>query len=211
MPNTDYSYKVADLSSGFDTDVFLAEFAASSIATELLGVSTGVRDPDEQDPDDLHLLFADALATGEKTTLDGDATPPAVGSLLGDHAGAVSELDQSKAAKAAAIDGRTRDLIAEGFEYPSASGVYFSLSTKGQASLLGLEAARDDPAFTYPVNWNSKNDKAKQALADTTSAHGFFMTALGTVRGHLDGGTALKDDVRAAATVAEVDAILDNR
>ena len=40
---------------------------------------------------------------------------------------------------------------------------------------------------------------------------GFYQSALADVKGKQDAGTALKDSVRAAATKADIDAIIDNR
>lgn len=150
----------------------------------------------------LAFMFVDVLDAAEIAVLD---TAVAV------HKAAHSPLDVAKKAKIVEIDARTTELIDNGFEYPPSSGVFFSLSTPGQTSLLGLEVARDDAAFLFPVNWNSKDDTGKNLLADSPTAHGFFLTALGTVRAHLDGGTAVKDMVRAATTLAEVDAIVDPR
>lgn len=120
-------------------------------------------------------------------------------------------LPQAKEAKIAEIDTRTAELIDQGFEWPPASGIIHSFSLEAQANLLGLELARNDPALVYPVVWNSKDDGATTSLADATEVHGFYLTALATKRAHLDSGTLLKDQVRAALTIAEVDAVIDPR
>jgi len=123
----------------------------------------------------------------------------------------VLTLDEAKVAKVAEIDAKTDSFIDQGFEYPPASGVYFSLSLPAQSKLMALEIIKDDPVTAYPIEYNSKNDKAKHSMADANDAHNFFLQALGTVRAYLDSGTALKDAVRAATTVAEVEAIVDPR
>jgi hypothetical protein len=38
-----------------------------------------------------------------------------------------------------------------------------------------------------------------------------YLTALSTKKAHLDSGTALKNQVRAATTHNEIDAVIDNR
>lgn len=114
-------------------------------------------------------------------------------------------------AKNAAIDRNTGDLIVQGFQYPPTTGLIFSLSPTAQTNLLGLESAADNPAFTYPVDWNSIDDEAVYEIPDAATAHLFYLTALGTIRAWKDSGTALKDQVRAATTPAEVAAVVDNR
>ncbi len=117
-------------------------------------------------------------------------------------------LDSVKASKLLAIDTRTDALIAGGFVYSSKT---FSLSLPAQVKMNGSHMVRDDPAFAYPVIWNTMDDNDTISLADSATLDAFYLTALGTVRGHLDSGTALKDQVRAAVTVAVVNAIVDNR
>jgi len=113
--------------------------------------------------------------------------------------------------KNASIDRNTGDLIGQGFQFPPSTGLIFSLSAEAQTNLLGLESARLDPAFTYPVEWNSIDDEAVYEIPDAATAHSFYLTALGTIRAWKDSGTALKDQVRAATTPAEVAAVQDNR
>lgn len=114
-------------------------------------------------------------------------------------------------AKNALIDQRTTDLIEEGFQYPQGTGLLFSLSQVAQTNLLGLESAADNPAFAYPVEWNSIDDEGVYSIPDATTAHTFYLTALGTIRAWKDSGTVLKDQVRAATTPAEIAAVVDNR
>jgi hypothetical protein len=197
MAETTLTYDIgADFQDGVDTDELVAEVRALSLSVEFLGLAT----EDDGDQTRLcNLIFADAPSPADEAAVD---------AVVAAHN---SPLDQAKKAKIAAIDARTRQLIDAGFEFPPGSGVVFSLSLNSQLTLLGLGTAKDDPAFTYPVDWNSKNDKAKQTIPDAATAGQFFLTALGTVRAHLDAGTALKDAVRAAATVGAVDAVVDPR
>lgn len=120
-------------------------------------------------------------------------------------------LANAKLRKNAAIDKRTGELVGLGFEWPPASGIMFSLSENAQRSLLTADLTRNDVLFAYPVTWNSKDDINTAVLATPADLHNFFLQALGTGRAHLDSGTALKDQVRAAATVAAVNAIIDPR
>ena len=117
-------------------------------------------------------------------------------------------LSGTKGVKIDAIDARTRELVAEGFQF---SGQTFSLSASAQSTLLGLNAVRDDPALTYPIIYNNLDDTGVLSITDSTMMRNFFLTALGTCRAKIDSGTSLKEQVHAATTVAQVNAIVDNR
>lgn len=145
--------------------------------------------------------FVDDLTAPEIATLDSEVTANQ----------AVAALDTAKNQKCETVDSLTRELISAGFEYPTASGIIFSLSDNAQRTLITADAQRLDPLFAYPVTWNSKDDETTISFADAAELHAFVMTAVGTTRAWLDSGTGLKDQVRAAATVAAVEAIVDNR
>lgn len=132
-----------------------------------------------------------------------DATQAEIDALVASH-----PLRAAKAAKFSAIDRRTGQLISAGFAF---AGRQFSLSTEAQSRLMGLNQIREDPNVVYPVKWNTIDDAGTYILANATDVINFYLTAIGTYRYHLDKGTALKDQVRAAATVAEVDAVTDTR
>lgn len=137
------------------------------------------------------------MSQGEKDTVD------------------AARLPAYKAAKVAAIDTRTDELIAVGFTYESKQ---FSLSLASQSKMTAAHQIKDHPLFVYPVNWNTIDDTDVFAIgagtdqvADAAIMSAFYMTAIGTIRVHLDSGTALKGSVRAATALAEVDAVVDLR
>lgn len=119
-----------------------------------------------------------------------------------------AELDNIKSAKNVAIDGKTTSLIDIGFTYAAKQ---FSLSLPSQIKLIGAHELKDDAALTYPITWNTIDDFDKHDIDNATALDNFYKTALGTIRAHLDSGTALKNQIRAATTIAEVDAVVDNR
>lgn len=106
------------------------------------------------------------------------------------------------------IDARTDAMIDRGFTF---GGIIFSLSLKAQMRIEGMDRFRNDPLCEYPVSWNSLDDTQHLSIPDAATLHVFYLTAAGTLRACVDSGTALKDLVRAAATIAEVDAIVDSR
>lgn len=130
--------------------------------------------------------------------------------IVSDHK-AVGSLAIAKRHRFSEIDRRTRELICDGFEYPQGSGQRFSLSACGQARLMGLNQVRNDPNVIYPVHWNTKNDLALISLEDADQILAFYLAAVGTYRAHVDSGTSLKSLVRAATTIAEIEAVEDNR
>jgi len=118
---------------------------------------------------------------------------------------------QYKDEKNNAIDVRTEQLIALGYEYPPATGKMLSLSENAQLNLLGMDMTRNDPLFVYPVTMSTMDDTDTVVLANATDVHNLYLTALAAKRGHLDSGTVLKDSVRTAADKAAVDAVVDAR
>lgn len=119
------------------------------------------------------------------------------------------KLAAAKKAKADAIDGKTDALIEAGFSY---EGQVFSLSRQAQQNLAGLlTAIAAGFPVTWPKTWNTLDDSGTHTVQDAAEFQLFYGTAMATVEAHLNSGTALKDQVRAAKTVEEVSAIEDNR
>lgn len=139
--------------------------------------------------------------------------PPSGGRWFFDHTTStlVENLDEIKTAKYAEIDKRTRELIQQGFEFPAASGNFFSLSRAAQSNLHKLQLLKDDPATVYPRIWTRKNDSGIHSIPGATGANAFYTKAVGTIDGHRDSGRTLKDSVRAAVDAAAVAAIIDTR
>lgn len=148
--------------------------------------------------DDFSVAF-----TAEPNAADQTAVTNAVQA----HEGSAS-LAEYKRAKIVAIDSRTNELISAGFTYASKQ---FSLSLPAQLKMTGTHQIKDDPALTYPLDWNTIDDLDVYAIANAADLDGFFLTGVGTLRYQLDSGTALKDAVRAATDVAGVDAVADTR
>lgn len=118
------------------------------------------------------------------------------------------ELPAARDAKFAAIDGRTSELIAQGFSY---GGKVFSLSANAQQTYTGLYAVRNEVLVSYPVKVNTLDNLDNLLLTDAGAVTGFYLTAVGTYRARLDSGTALKDLVRVAVDLAAVAAVADTR
>lgn len=128
-----------------------------------------------------------------------------------DHWSAVEDVTPLQTQRMLEIDARTDQLFAQGFEYPADSGKVFSLSVQSQMKITSAFLLREQPAFVYPVRWNTRDNSDAHEMADAAALAAFYMAAVGTARAHLDSGTALKDAIRAATTTAEVNAVVDDR
>ena len=117
-------------------------------------------------------------------------------------------LELYKKEKSELINDRTVELVSNGYSF---GGKVFSLSKNAQTNILALFATKDNPALTYPVEFNTIDDLEKYSAANAPTIEGMYLTALGTKKAHLDSGSILKDAVRAATTKAEVDLVVDNR
>jgi len=146
------------------------------------------------DGDTLRAESATVLQQGIRTNEDGYYTEVS--------------LDNYKLLKNNAIDDRTGELISSGYNF---TGKQFSLSANAQTNILALDNSRDDPALTFPIEYNTIDDADSFFIPDSTTLHGMYLTALATKKGVVDSGTSLKNQVRAAIDEAEVDAVIDNR
>ncbi len=119
-----------------------------------------------------------------------------------------AELRNVKEDKSDAIDAKTERLISEGFIYATKR---FSLSLSDQTTMAGMHQVKDDVALTYPISWNTIDNRDTYDIEDAADLDALYLACLGAIRTHLDSGTSLKGDVRASTTIAEVDAVVENR
>lgn len=155
----------------------------------------------------VHSPAMDLIASGHwKVSGDGLSIVPMTQAEIDQHH--EDELDALKAVRCAEIDAKTYWLISLGFSH---AGKQFSLSPAAQTQMVGIDLVRDDPAITYPIKWATLGNDGSHELADSAEVHLFYLTGCGTYRFHFDTGNALKEQIRAATTVAEVDAIQDTR
>lgn len=110
-----------------------------------------------------------------------------------------------KAVKIAAINKKTRALIAAGFQY---SGMTFSLSPEAQVTWIGMYNAKGN---ITPVEVGNIDDTGTLVLNSKTEVDDFYEAAQAAVLAARTSGLALKKSVIAATTEAGVDAIVDTR
>jgi hypothetical protein len=103
------------------------------------------------------------------------------------------------------IDNKTRELIAAGFEYPSSSGQFFSLSSEAQIKWIGMFVAKD--ILSYPVVVRTADEQTDVSLTDAADMTAFYTEMVTTVRSHIDSGRALKGTLRDASAPTEDDVL----
>lgn len=120
------------------------------------------------------------------------------------HYTEVPVLDELKAQRNGEIDQKTAALIAQGFLFDSK---VFSLSIYAQSNWTNLKNLEE--LLTWPVDVTTITDEEYSLSQANMPA--FVGTAAATIQAHYDSGRALKLQINAASTKAEIDAIIDNR
>lgn len=120
-----------------------------------------------------------------------------------------SVLERHKKTRNEEIDEKTGELISQGMSF---NGESFSLSHHAQVNWQGLKIAitgglLTEADFPFPISTLNGSTYNLQ-WADMDS---FFGLVLQTINTYLIGGRTLKDQVNAATTIEEVDAVVDNR
>lgn len=147
------------------------------------------------------LLFVDQLSPAEITTLD--ATVAATKA-------AFSALPDAKAAKIALLRGNTDAFIAKGAVYNSQT--YMS-TDEGRFDVLGIFTVgvlAASPGF-FPKKVSTTDGETETEFADATAFVPFFNQMMLTYSYWKESGQVLRQQVIDATTVAEVDAVVDNR
>ena len=111
-----------------------------------------------------------------------------------------------RAAKIAAIDARTEELLESGtFSYASKT---FSHSAAQRAEVDDIKADPTQASYPYTVLTTAG---AEHALADQAAGLAYYRAGRAAVRSIRIGGTALKAQVWACTTVAQVEFVVDAR
>lgn len=127
----------------------------------------------------------------------------------------VSELTQSEIDlellyvqrdKESDIDSGTRKIFSEGVAY---ADEIFSLSNVAWVNWLDMRYRKDNILITYPYNISCIH--GSYSIADPTECQAIIDLIFSTKENILEGGRALVSQVYAANTIAEVEAITDNR
>jgi len=181
---------VTDTAGGFDAVLLDAEIRDAGVPSFVGLVYHGERDQFmvEAEPDD----------------------EAAIRAVVAEHTGTEHRLPVLQAQRVLEVDLRTDELIAGGFQFPPGAGAYFSLNITAQLRMLGMFQMRANPDI-YPVMWNSLDDTSVFTIPDQATAEAFHLTAAATIQGTVNSGTTIKDAIRAATTIEELDAVVDPR
>ena len=119
-----------------------------------------------------------------------------------------TSLSQAKQVRIREIDTQSVKLMVSGFEFPAASGKFFSMSIKGQAKLHGFNEIESGD-FPHSV---SAIDDTVHVLANQGAANQMFKAMVKRLnKGILGPGSDLKQDILNAVDQTALDAIVDNR
>lgn len=188
-----YDYELSDfIDHNINSDRLLLEIKAVPALVDVVSVTRH-----KANQAHVEIVYPTALSNGDKALLDG---------VVAAHRDASHWLPDAKRAKFAAIDAKTNELIAGGFVF---QGKTFELYLEAQVRLIGLIVLKD--MLTYPIAYNSKDDFDFTTLTGPNDVVTMAGTALAYIGGYLNGGTALKQLVREATTIDQVNAIVDPR
>ena len=119
-----------------------------------------------------------------------------------------TSLSQAKQVRIDEIDANSIQLMVGGFEFPAASGKFFSMSVKGQAKLHGFNEIE---AGDFPHSVSAIDDTV-HVLANNGAANQMFKAMVKRLnKGILGPGSDLKQDVLNAVDQTALDAIVDSR
>jgi len=105
------------------------------------------------------------------------------------------------------IDREVEQRIRQGFEWPAASGKFFSLSTNAQIKWTNLLLSKD--SLTYPIEVPTMDDKVLYSIADSVEAQNMYGAAVNKIDTLLREATAAKANVNNATTITDAEAARD--
>ena len=127
--------------------------------------------------------------------------------IVQNHDGAAENLKDAKEQKILKIDEKTSELILAGALHEN---LIFSMSASAQINWQKLESDNDAGRMEFPYTIRSKDDQYFQ-FADSAAANSFFKSIADHKLNHLGSGWLLVDQVKSKETIAEVEAVLDDR
>jgi hypothetical protein len=130
------------------------------------------------------------------------------GTSIGDYT-EMTVLLPLKVAKANEIDARTEELVGEGFV--ASNGKRFTIDDSSLTRYHVLYATRLHGSMVYPVVITTYDGQNAQALNNSGMLASFTEEAFLAFEAIIASGSALKQQLIAASTLAEVEAVVDNR
>jgi hypothetical protein len=165
-----------------------------SLALKEAGFS--MRHSVEDGDGEITITFFDDLSTEQESTLD---------AFMAIYDGDVWTAQNIAKAN---IDHRTQELLARGFEH---DGHRFSLSLAAQANWNRMITKHAAGTLVLPTDKVSTSHGLRHSFADAAAFEAFESAYTSAVEDVLEGGRLLKDQINAAATVEDVNAVVDSR
>lgn len=117
-------------------------------------------------------------------------------------------LETYKGKRYAEIDEKTKEIISRGFVFDNKT---FSLSMEAQSNLTNIMASREimNQMGSFPLQMSTKDNSSYMlAYVDVIS---FWGAGVSVVKGAYNSGTILKELIKNATTIEEVNLIIDTR
>lgn len=114
-------------------------------------------------------------------------------------------LEEFRTAKMAEIDGKTNELISEGFTYDNK---VFSMSAEAQINWTNLFMIRTTLSYPFEV---STLDGGCYDFQNSDALAIFYSTGLSFKKGIMDSGRELRKDCLEVTTIADLNLIVDER
>jgi hypothetical protein len=139
---------------------------------------------------------------------DNTLTPPNVRPMTSEELAAV-QLTQAQTVALAAIDAKTQSLLAAGFSYTNSGGTgTFDVTPPSQTIWLGLMLSAAMQTYPLAIGTTANTLFNLLSAADVQAWYAAGVTRVQTI---MSGGVSLKAQIQAATSVADVQAIQDNR
>jgi hypothetical protein len=127
------------------------------------------------------------------------------------HADLQPTLDDNKATRCLMVDGKTRELLAQGYSY---GGKQMSLSIYAQLKLDGVMTSIVRGNIVEPDDFpisSSALDETKYSITDVADAQAMWAEMVDRVKAIVPAGSDLKQQILDAEDQAALDAITDDR
>jgi hypothetical protein len=204
MADFKYDYARSETDGYWDLEAkplllaILTAFPAVDDAT--IVVLAGVDNNDAPDPTNVVVRFADDPVP-DKPTLD---------AVVAAEIAAFDPLPPTKAAKIQLIRDNTDALISQGALY---NAITYMSTSSGRFEVLSTYAigVAGADATVFPVTFSSTDGETETEFANAGAFAPFFAMMRGTYRHWKDTSQVLRQEVLDAVSVAEVDAVVDNR
>lgn len=121
-------------------------------------------------------------------------------------------LEAAKVIRRREVNQRTGELVDAGFTFDDGNGdKTYSMSLNAQSRAEGVYQLQSNPLFTWPVDWPTSDDAYYASFADWAAFEPFHLAMAAALRVVVGSAKSLREAISAAATFAELAAVVDER